>query len=296
MNDGAGGTDSVLSQDGSYRTTNRWGLKGSEDLGGGLRLNFTLEGTYTSDDNTDTLDGFNRKSLVGLSGGMWSVDVGRDYTVNFKANGVMDPMSFTYTGITTTAGGTFTAGTRDNNLITGDIKFGASSVRIDYGLGEAVGSGASGDRLGVGVFLNFGPVSVAIASSSEETAVGVDTGTGNIGVAYKLGAFTIRGGINGRSVDNGNDDAQWMAGLQYAISPQWNGRVGYYDWKTENSAGAEIGRKKVFIAAVDYYLSKSTTMYIEVDKYTLSGNQDGTAAGARMDGSMGIGAGVVHAF
>ena len=47
--DPALGDGSVTSAtDGLYRT-NRWGMKGSEDLGGGLKANFKLEGQYSSD-------------------------------------------------------------------------------------------------------------------------------------------------------------------------------------------------------------------------------------------------------
>ena len=45
----ATGTDSVLLITDGTRTTNRWGLRGSEDLGGGLKANFNLEGQYGSD-------------------------------------------------------------------------------------------------------------------------------------------------------------------------------------------------------------------------------------------------------
>jgi predicted porin len=99
--------DSLLTVTDGMRTTNRWGLRGSEDLGGGLRANFTLEGQYASDTGggpgpstagQQTTTGapqglFQRKAVVGLSGGAWSVDLGRDYTVNFKSQGIYDPMS-----------------------------------------------------------------------------------------------------------------------------------------------------------------------------------------------------------
>ena len=296
--DGAGGSNSVLSQEGSYRTTNRWGLKGSEDLGGGLKANFTLEGTYTSDDNSDTLDGFNRKSLVGLSSGNWSVDVGRDYTVNFKANGIMDPMSFTYTGITTTAGATFTAGTRDNNLITAGFRFGTGGIRIDYGMGEQTNASQtpSGDRLGVGADFAFGPVTIAAAFSTEETGANQDTTWLNVGGAYKMGAFTFRAGLNNRDIDNGNEDAQWMIGVEYDISPTMEVRFGHYNGTTDNAAGTEVATKKVTIVALDYRLSKSTTAYVEFDNLKVTGTAVSTAEGSRLDGSTGIGAGIVHAF
>lgn len=298
--DGAGGSNSVFSQEGSYRTTNRWGLKGGEDLGGGLKASYTLEGQYGSDDGTGPIGVglFHRKALVGLSSGSWSVDVGRDYTVNFKANGIMDPMGFTYTGITTTAGGTFTAGTRDNNMITAGFKLGAANLRVETGLGENAGpSGtASGDRVGFGADAAFGPVKVAVAFSTEETAANTDTKTTNLGGVYGLGAITLRLGWNKREVQNGNEDSQVMFGFEYDISPTMEFRLGYYDWKIDNAAGTEIGTKKVTILGLDYRLSKSTTAYVEFDNNKVTGTALTTTVGSRLDGSTGIGAGVVHAF
>ena len=300
----AGTSDSVLDLANNTRTTNRWGLKGSEDLGGGLMANFTLEGQYASDigggpgSATPANQGlFQRKSIVGVSKGGNSVDLGRDYTVNFKANGIMDPMSFTYTGLTTTAGGTFTAGTRSSNLITAGFRFGTGGIRVDYALGEVAGAGASNDRLGFGADFAFGPVTVAGAYSTQETAVGVDTTTTNLGAVYKMGAFTFRGGLNMRDVDNSDEDSQWMVGVQYGFSSTLNGRLGYYNWTTDNSAGAEIGAKKVLIVALDYYLSKRTTAYAAFDRQNFEGNQLGTTAGSSLrDGATAISVGVAHAF
>lgn len=300
--------ESVLDATEGLRTTNRWGLKGSEDLGGGLMLNFTLEGTY-SQESGDSLDGFDRNARIGLSKGGNSVDIGRDYTVNFKANGIMDPMGFTYTGITTTAGATFTAGTRSNDLITAGFRFGTGGIRVDYALGEqADPAAASGDRFGVGGDFAFGPVTVAAAFSSQETGVNVDTTTTNLGAAYSMGAFTFRGGINMAEVDQGNEHMQWMAGAQYAFSPTLNGRVGYYNWTVDNTGGTEIATRKTLIVALDYYLSKRTTAYVEFDRHDLTGTATGFSATSTAgvgsavnsravnDGATGISAGIVHAF
>lgn len=45
-----------------------WGLKGTEDLGGGYRANFTVEGGFNTDNGTLTNDGriFGRQAFVGL--------------------------------------------------------------------------------------------------------------------------------------------------------------------------------------------------------------------------------------
>lgn len=293
------GDESVLNVTDGLRTTNRWGLRGSEDLGGGLMANFTLEGTYLQGESADALDGFNRKGLVGLSKGGMSLDIGRDYTVNFKANGIMDPMSFTYTGITTTAGGTFTAGTRSDDLITAGFRFGSGGIRVDYSMGEVADPAvASGDRFGLGADFKFGPVTVAAAYSSQETGVNVDTTTTNLGAAYAMGAFTFRGGVNMREIDSGNEDMQWMAGVQYAISPTLNARLGYYNWETESTAGVELATRKTMIVALDYIMSKRTTAYVAFDRHDLTGTAVGSAivGNAVNDGATGISAGIAHSF
>ena len=179
----ATGTDSVLLITDGTRTTNRWGLRGSEDLGGGLKANFNLEGQYGSDTGAlgsspatgsgPTLGGttgsanvnqglFQRKAIVGLSGAAWSVDLGRDYTVNFKTQGVYDPMSYTYTGITPAAGNNV-AGTRHSNLITAGFRFGTGGIRLDYSMGEQAGDNSNQTAYGINGDFAFGNLTLVAA-------------------------------------------------------------------------------------------------------------------------------------
>ena len=279
------------------RTTNRWGLRGSEDLGGGLMANFWFEGAYTSDDRSETLDGFNRKSLVGLSKGGMSVDLGVDYTVNFKTQGIYDPMSYTYTAVAPTATRNV-AGTRFQNLVTAGFRFGSGGIRVDYAPGEQVGVD-TGNAMGVNADFVFGPVTVGAAWSTVDTSDTTATDTMNAGAAYKLGAFTIRAGWSNTESEAANTETpMWMLGLQYAISPTLNGRVGYYN-TTFETAGAETGTEKLMMVALDYYLSKRTTAYVMFDRHALSGDQDGVHAvfgNAIRDGATGITVGMAHAF
>lgn len=77
-----------------------WGIQGSEDLGGGLKANFKLEqDVYPANGNTGAsgagagatnASGFNRTSLLGLSGGFGTVSMGRDYVPTFKLIGATD--------------------------------------------------------------------------------------------------------------------------------------------------------------------------------------------------------------
>jgi predicted porin len=72
----------------------RWGFRGVEDMGGGLKAHFNLEGGIFSDTGAMTgAGGFSRRSFVGLSHPSWGkVDLGRDYNPLFLVLTRMDPM------------------------------------------------------------------------------------------------------------------------------------------------------------------------------------------------------------
>ncbi|QQB37396.1 porin [Achromobacter deleyi] len=84
----------------------RWGLKGSEDLGDGLRAMFTVESGFDSGDGTSQQNRlFNRQATVGLANDAWgSVEFGRQTTVGGTFLAEIDPFytSFTQANIGTT--------------------------------------------------------------------------------------------------------------------------------------------------------------------------------------------------
>jgi len=68
-------------------STSRWGVRGSEDLGGGLKAIFTLEQGFSADDGTSA-GGFNRQAFVGLAGGFGQVTFGNTWTAMDDVMGV----------------------------------------------------------------------------------------------------------------------------------------------------------------------------------------------------------------
>jgi predicted porin len=69
----------------SQGTSSRWGLKGTEDLGGGLAAIFDLESGFTTGTGTLSQGGleFGRKAFVGLSSKQWgTLTAGRQYSVS----------------------------------------------------------------------------------------------------------------------------------------------------------------------------------------------------------------------
>lgn len=70
-----------IRQDGSGLNGNRWGLKGAEDLGGGLKAIFNIESGFSVDSGASTQGVlFGRRANVGLSAGFGTVELGRNTT------------------------------------------------------------------------------------------------------------------------------------------------------------------------------------------------------------------------
>jgi predicted porin len=115
-------------------STSRYGFKGSEDLGNGLKANFTLEGGFNavgaSSQNsaaTGTASLFDRKATVGLSGAFGSVDLGRNFNAGytFAAMKITDANGLAYDGVLATtmrSAPAATAGSAANGSAIGNIK------------------------------------------------------------------------------------------------------------------------------------------------------------------------------
>ncbi len=119
--DAAGNKRSGASIDSGTQSTNRIGVRGTEDLGGGLSAVFNWEAGVASDTGLSSGAGcttggtfnncatgvagaggalgnnglaFTRRSVVGLSGGFGTVLLGRDYLPGFTSAGTTDIMGY----------------------------------------------------------------------------------------------------------------------------------------------------------------------------------------------------------
>ena len=75
------GHDRVALQSGGM-SASRWGLRGVEDLGGGVQALFVLESGFSLDDGKSMQGGrlFGRQAFVGLSSSLGALTFGRQYT------------------------------------------------------------------------------------------------------------------------------------------------------------------------------------------------------------------------
>jgi general bacterial porin, GBP family len=179
----------------------RFGFRGTEDLGGGLRAYFQLEGGFAADNGSPGQGGrlFGRKSLVGLSGDFGSVEAGRDYAPAFYLVSPVDPMQLGIGSATATvwSGSPGAAsGRTDNALNYISPTIGGFSARVHLAPGEQAAPLASrgGDTKGLGVmYRNERLVAgVAYANVRNAAATQADRAT-TVGAKYDFGTFSLAG-------------------------------------------------------------------------------------------------------
>src|ERR1700761_8366418 len=146
----------------------RWGLRGAEDLGGGLKAIFTLENGFNIMNGTNGQGGreFGRQAFVGLSSDQFgAVTLGRQYdsVVDF-----LGPLALTGTQY----GGTQFAHPFDNdNLdnsfrVNNSVKYTSANyagfkLGAQYGFSNAAGGFNNNREYSVGASYNYGPLNVA---------------------------------------------------------------------------------------------------------------------------------------
>ncbi|QJC57692.1 Outer membrane porin protein 32 [Polaromonas vacuolata] len=106
---GSGSTSNMNSISSSGNASSRFGFRGIEDLGGGLKAGFWLEGaiavdtgsggtTNINNSKADVAGLFGRRSTVSLIGNLGEVRIGRDYTANYLVQFTADPFGSIGTG------------------------------------------------------------------------------------------------------------------------------------------------------------------------------------------------------
>lgn len=96
LEDGSKAKSRYIGAYNGVKNGNRWGLKGSEDLGNGTSAIFQLESGFTIGDGRSAQDGrlFGRQAYVGLTGESWGTfTIGRQYNAADAFVSGIDPFS-----------------------------------------------------------------------------------------------------------------------------------------------------------------------------------------------------------
>lgn len=308
------------SESSGNRLGSRLGFRGTEDLGGGLRLAFTLESGFNPDDGNLNNGGrlFGRQAWVGLEGGFGKVYLGRQYSSTYLALKGIDPFKNQEAG---DAQRTYGYGigkvdpiSRSDNTITWQTPTaGAWYVRGGYKFGES----ANGFRTNSSKFVDVVHESdrwVMHASwqDSDGVPLGVPTsqlggivaptGLGSAtvrarnafaGVVYNLGYMKLHAGYGDTklSAARETDIRNTLLGITVPVS---TGTV-IASWNRSDVRDLPDGASQQVGVGYTYSISKRTDLYTSAS-WTRNDKQVALNAHARGASEHEVRAGICHSF
>jgi predicted porin len=248
----------------------RIGLKGSEDLGGGMKANFQMESNAYNGD-TGSGSGFNRANWFSLSGGFGEVRLGRQARNAVVAAVMSSPAGWRGSDPE------FATGTRysiENSTANGNSS--RISSMINYisptmsGFTARVGfvPKANADSNN-GAASNGAVTDIALLYANGPLAVNVgymkaDNGDANQGVhvKYDFGTFALMGSYNDRGAVQAASSSFGAAapaqkGYSLGATVPFGATVLYVDFAKNNDASVHTSAYEV---GVDYNLSKRTAL------------------------------------
>lgn len=271
-------TDSQNRMEDGGLSYSRFGLKGSEDLGNGLKANFVLEQGFNVDSGTDAFAGtsFGRQSTVGLSGGFGAVDFGRQATAYDDVFGLTNNTLDANASVTYTVWDLHTF--RANNTIKyTSPEFSGFSGGLSYSLGEdkQQNGAKAGSLVALGGKYVNGPLAVAAGFQQEKggatpallggkmLAAGDKATHTLLGASYDLGVVKLLAGFSQAKYELGvNTDktSQYQLGVDVPLASNLVLTAGYAKAKAKLD-GVEYEKSSGFSAALVYSLSKRTSVY-----------------------------------
>ena len=283
--------------------SNRLGFRGVEDLGGGMRAGFHLEGAMSPDNGNAGGQTWQRRSTVSLMGGFGEIRLGRDYTPSFWNYTIFDPFGTNGMGAASNLVSTLSSGATTFVRANNTVGYFLPAMGGVYGQVQvAAGEGATGNKY-FGGRLGYagGPVNVAVAyGKTDKTGAMIDDYTDiNFGGSFNMGFMSLMGTYSKRDYSTA-DQKNIMVGLTVPFG-QSTLKAAY---NTASGSAKSLEAKQISFG-YQYDLSKRTAIYATVSSL----NNDGDAAtGARFtigqgpaqtrggDSSKGYNLGVRHSF
>ncbi len=287
----------------------RWGLRGAEDLGGGLKAEFNIESRFTMDDG-QLFQGmaFGGRAVVGLSGRWGSVMLGREYVPLWDIKIRSNPYTVTFWAPSQNI---ISGESRANNAIRyrsprwGGFEF---SALVSAGDEDPLNH-AAGRHTNVALQYSMGNwwLGGGITNVQRRTATVRDVTEAMAGVRYRWGAVDLFASYWHLETDNvvaadAVSDA-WSIGASARVAPNGTVRASYTKRNGRKPAANAGDDATHFMFGYEYDLSKRTMLYANyariVNKGSLNirlGGFANTGAAGDFSDPRGIQLGIRHTF
>ena len=302
----ASGSGSLLGFQANGESPSIFGLKGSEDIGNGMKVNFDLEGHYlTSTGQGEQWGGlFGRQANVGISdGSAGTLTLGTQYSQAVLAFAATDPRGLkeSFSGLMYWAfsqnvgtGGVNGGSANSTSVIDVFVKNAVSytnkiddvSIGVSYSFGGIAGSQSAASTTALGLVYS-GPVTVDFAYQSDNGPGGTYTSSSmsqkiSGGVGYKYEQFSFKANYlqaKNKDATTGNEINNikvWGLGVDFHAAANDTITLAYYNGK-DSDVSSNTNRS--VILSNDYALSKRTTLYALLAQNNAgSGATGGTSA------------------
>lgn len=272
--DGADGSKTVSGMRSGGLSGSRWGMRGVEDLGNGLKAVFQLESGFNVGNGNGDGRMFQRTAMAGLESSWGRLTFGRQYTPAFTMMAQYVPGAYgsQYEPIPRIVP------SRSDNSVLYSARFGGLNVGAYYGFRNQAdqvaydlnATGAFGGAVGYN-FGNFGVMAGYDRVNTPAVATPTVGKTHNamIGARAQFNQFKILGGYRYRKIEQfGADDIKsdfYMIGAGWQVNAQTGLGVAYYHERFKNAPTGYLGTTddkwhQVSLLA-SYGLSKRTNLY-----------------------------------
>lgn len=303
----------------------RWGLRGTEDLGGGLKSVFVLESGFFPDSGTSSMGGrlFGRQAFVGLSGRWGQIAFGRQNTMLFWSyldSDILGPNIFGSASLDN-----YMTFGRADNAVSYKGTFGGLTVGATYSFGRdtvsagpsPAGTNCAGENAADkracrewSALLQYQTDWWGVAAAYDENRGGPGafggltnsgltdrratvTGYAILANRAKVGAGVIRRDNEGSATPRSD---LWYVGGSYDVTPAFNVAGQVYSLRFHHSDNKAM----LYALRGSYAFSKRTSVYGTVGYVDNSGQSavavDGAAAPPPGASQAGVMLGIKHIF
>jgi len=203
-----------------------WGLRGSEDLGGGLSAVFTIESGFDAGRGQSAQAGrlFGRQAFVGLKGEWGQLAFGRQYNmlnVSMRRADFLGPNIYGLGNLDT-----YIPNTRMDNAITYTGEFDGFQVGAAWARGRDTVN--NGTAAGTGCGVDF-----AESSACRAYSFMLGYNTSDWGVAGGYDVITGQTGGDYYLLNKDQDDTRWTLNGWVRVAPEWKFSLIYMNRKNE---------------------------------------------------------------
>ena len=264
---------------------NRWGIKGSEDLGDGMKAFWGLESNFStstgqagggsSAQGVPTGTGnplFDRNATVGVSSGANAIELGRQRIVAHKLKAAIDPLAAKFRS-QSNFNTSYSTANRLNNLVSYTGSFGDVKVMADRDIPASGVNDLATTSLGA-VYAS-GPINVTAAVSRTDAAGEILSPTAYylVGGSYSFGDAKVAANISQNKVATtvavDTVTKNQSVGGSYNVSPKIAVLAGFYRTVNNTTVTQDTTTSRLIVAAT-YALSKRTTAYANLDKRSVN--------------------------